>query len=142
MVQPAGDAHGVGDVPPHHEPARLKHPADHAGAGLVHVGKRRVVAGAQTVLQEVRERGGPPAGLLDHAHVGEAVDGGEVVVGGGFGRGEGVFFQKAEFFAQLQGQAEAQGVEGMFAAEAVGFQGRVVDDGGSAGHGWGGQSTG
>jgi hypothetical protein len=69
------------------------------------------------------------------------VDGGQVRVGGRLRGGQGVVLEEAEVPAELQGEPEAQGVEGVLAAEAVGLQGGVVDDDGLAGHGRGGQST-
>ena len=141
VVEAAGDAHRVRRVPAHDEPARLKNPSNHAGAGGVHVREDRVVPGTDTVVEQVREQGLPDSRLLNHPHVGQVVDGRQVLVGGGFGGGERVAFQEAERLAELQGQAQAQGVEGVLAAEAVGLQGGVVDDGGLAGHSRGGHRT-
>jgi hypothetical protein len=141
MVQPARDAHRVVHLTGHHEPARGEHPADDAGAGLVHVGEDGIVRGPETILQQFGEGRHPPPGLLDHAHVVEAVDGDQVLIGRGLRGDEGVIFQQSQGFTQFEGETDAQGVEGMVAAEAVVLQGQVVDDGGPAAQGFGGQST-
>ena len=141
VVQAARDAHRVLHIPLHHEPARGEHPSDDAGAGLVHVGEDRVVRGPDSVWQQVGEGRRSPSGLLDHPHVGEAVDGRQVFVCRRLRGDEGIAFQQSEGFAQLEGEPDAQGVEGMFSAEAVVLQGQVVDDGRPAAQGFGGQRT-
>ena len=50
------------------------------------------------------------------------------------------YHTRADTADTLDYRRMAQGVEGVLAAEAVGLQGGVVDDGGPAGHGRGGQS--
>ena len=123
MVQASRDAHRVIRIPRHHEPTRGEHPSHDAGAGLVHVGEDRVVRSPYSVWQQIGECRSAPSCLLDHPHVGEAVDGRQVFICRWFRGDEGIAFQQFEGFAQLEEEPDAQGVEGMFSAKAIVLQG-------------------
>ena len=112
MVQPARDAHGVVRLTGHHEAACCEHTTYHAGAGLVHVREDGVVRGPETVVQEVGQIPRSPPGLLDHAHVAEAVDGRQVLVCRRSGGDEGIVFKQPEGFAEFEGETHAEGLKG------------------------------
>jgi hypothetical protein len=101
---------------------------------------------AQGVVQATGDAHGvgslpAPPGLLDHAHVGQAVDGREVLVGRALRRDEGVSLQETQRLAELEGEPDAEGIEGMVPAEPVGFERQIVDNGRPTTHGLGGQRT-
>jgi hypothetical protein len=141
VVEAARDAHGVGRLAADDEPTGPQYRADHAGAGVVHVGEDRVVPRAESVVHQIPQIYLAPPGLLDHAHVGQAVDSGEVLVGRGLRRDQRIAFQKPQRLAELEGKPNAQGVEGMAPAEPVALERQVVDDGRRATHGFGGHRT-
>jgi hypothetical protein len=69
------------------------------------------------------------------------VDGREVIVGGRLRNDERVVLKESQRLAELEGEPDAQRVEGMVPAEPVGFESQVVNYGGPAAHGFGGQRT-
>src|SRR5215211_8072159 len=141
VVQPARDAHGVVLLPRHYEPACGEHAPYHAGAGLVHVGEGGVIRCPEAIVQEAGERARASPRLLDHTHVGEAVDRRQVLVGRGPRGDERIVFEQPEGFAEFECEPDAQGIERMVTPEAVALQGQVVDDGGPAAQSFGGHRT-
>jgi hypothetical protein len=69
------------------------------------------------------------------------VDRGEVLVGGRLRDDERVVLEETQSLAEFQRHPDAQRVEGVVLTEPVGFEGPVVNDGGPAAHGLGGQRT-